>query len=72
MSLDYIRRTYKVPAKRGMRVKIDGKSGVIVGGSANLKVRFDEPMKSANGRKFRIGYCHPLWKVEYLPPEPMP
>ena len=65
MSLDYIRRTYKVPAKRGMRVRVNGKSGVIIGGTANLKVRFDEPMKGATGRKFRIAACHPLWMIEY-------
>ena len=31
MSMDYIRRHYSVPAKRGGKVKFQGKTGTILG-----------------------------------------
>ena len=69
MSLDYIRRAYKVPIRRGGRVQIDGRLGTITGSvGAHLRVRFDEAwMKSAATRRYaRIASCHPTWMVEYL------
>jgi len=65
MSMKYIRDTYKVPAKRGARVRYTpankrvGFEGVIVGSSGRLlRIRLDgeEQVKS----------YHPTWRMEYL------
>ena len=57
-SFDYIRRTYKVPAARGVRVTVDGRPGVITSGKGGyVMVRFD-------GQKRPLP-CHPTWRVEY-------
>jgi len=65
MSMKYIRDTYKVPAKRGARVRYTpakgyiGLEGVIVGSSGTyIRVRMD-------GRKEVYSY-HPTWRMEYL------
>jgi len=61
MSAQYVRDYYGVPAKRGQRVIVDGRPGVItsVGGSyAYINVRLD-------GDKHPTP-CHPTWRVEYL------
>lgn len=63
MSMKYIRDYYKVPAKRGGRIRwhksrasIDG---TIVGSKGqHLRVRFDDNQ--------RIYTMHPTWDVEYL------
>lgn len=58
MSMEYIRKTYGVPAKRGMRVTRDGRPGVITGsGSTYVRVRFDGWNHSRP--------CHPTWRMEY-------
>lgn len=58
-SLDYVRRVYGVPARRGMRVVADGKPGVITCGDGQyLRVRLD-------GEK-RSGRWHPTWHMEYI------
>lgn len=58
MSAAYVRRYYKVPAKRGMRVVADGKPGQIVGFSGQyLRIRLD-------GEKC-IRNWHPTWHIEY-------
>lgn len=60
MSMDYIRRHYKVPARRGLRVKFQGKPGVITGSSgAYLRIRL-------NGER-RVGRYHPTWEIDYSP-----
>jgi hypothetical protein len=63
--MQYIRDTYKVPAKRGGRVKFTGNPhnrpqfGTIVGSDgARLRVRMDE-------EKNTFSY-HPDWEIEYL------
>ena len=62
MSMEYIRKTYNVPAKRGTKVKISCDrdiefDGVIVASKgARLKIR-------VNGR---IGTYHPSYCIEYL------
>lgn len=64
MTMKTIRDQYAVPAKRGMRVKVDGKPGVITGttrGPMYIRVRFD-------GDKFTTP-CHPTWEVEYAKEE---
>jgi hypothetical protein len=62
MAFDYIRRQYKVPAKRGARVRFCGNMLGTVTSSYGpyIKVRFD-------GEK-RIAVCHPTWEMEYLMP----
>ena len=59
-SLDYIRTYYGVPARRGMRVTVDGRPGVLTcGDGAHIRVRFD-------GERFSRS-CHPTWRVDYAP-----
>lgn len=53
-----MRRYYGVPAKRGMRVTVDGRPGLIVSFPGQyIGVRFD-------GEQF-TSRCHPTWEVEY-------
>lgn len=60
MSLDYIRRTYNVPAKRGGRVIYHGDGrdlgATILSGTHLIKVRFDSG---------QVANLHPTWKVTY-------
>lgn len=57
--LQYVRDYYRVPAYKGMRVNVYGKTGVITGGDgAYIKVRVD-------GEK-HAGNYHPTDGVEYL------
>lgn len=59
MSMAYIRSYYNVPAKRGARVRYNGKPGVIVGSNgARLKIRLD-------GERSAKAY-HPMWHIEYI------
>ena len=63
MSMEYIRRTYGVPARRGALIEHnpDGINftGRIVGSKgAYLRVRMDGAT--------RIWTLHPTWRVEYL------
>lgn len=58
MSADYVRDYYRVPAKQGMRVTVNGKHGVIVSfPDQYLGVRFD-------GETLTVR-CHPTWRVTY-------
>jgi hypothetical protein len=58
-----IRDYYKVPAKRGMRITVDGREAYITGfRGAYLLVRFTEgPLKWAS----HPSPCHPTWRVVY-------
>lgn len=59
MTIAEMRAYRKVPAKRGMRVTVDGKPGVITGNKGDsLLVRFD-------GYKWSMR-CHPWWRVTYF------
>lgn len=61
MSMDYIRRTYGVPARRGARIAFDypPKHGAVVSArGACLRVRFD-------GEQV-VRTLHPTWMVAYL------
>ena len=61
-SLDYVRRWYGVPAKRGMRVTCDGKPGTLTcGDGAHIRVRLDGENRSEK--------WHPTWRVTYHTPE---
>lgn len=64
MSMEYIRRSYGVPAKRGARVEYTGEAetqnGTITGTcGARLRIRMD-------GEDY-IGIYHPTWELRYLP-----
>lgn len=62
MSMKYIRDTYKVPAKRGMKVIADGEPGKIVGShGAYLRIKLDFKKKPLP--------FHPTWHMEYLTKE---
>lgn len=63
MSMDYIRRTYGVPAKRGGRVQFTAadykRCGTIVGARGQyLRVRWDEDKRTTSS--------HPTWMLAYL------
>jgi len=64
MSFEYIRKTYKVPAKRGGRVEYTGEGkepelGTITSANgAHLNIRLD-------GKKHTMPF-HPTWKLRYL------
>lgn len=64
MSMDYIRKTYSVPAKRGGRVEYTGCGAVERGtitsaDGAYLCIRLDGAKQAA--------HFHPTWKLRYLP-----
>ena len=64
MSMDYIRRYYKVPARRGARVEYTGEQepqqGTITSSEgARVRIRMD-------GEK-HAGIYHPTWEMRYLP-----
>lgn len=57
MSAEYVRRYYRVEFKRGDRVVVDGRPGVVVSFPAQyLGVRFDGETRTSR--------CHPTWRVE--------
>jgi hypothetical protein len=63
MSIAWIRKTYRVPAKRGGRVEYTGcgrsELGTITGAkSGHLGIRLD-------GQKHALPF-HPTWKLRYL------
>jgi hypothetical protein len=58
MALVYIRDRYRVPARRGMRVTVNGHLGTIQGARGpRLWVQFDDGYSLS---------CHPTWGVVYL------
>jgi len=58
MTAQYVRDHYHVPAKRGMRVRVAGREGVITRFTHYVWVRFDGEQRSEP--------CHPTWEVEYI------
>jgi len=68
MSMDYIRRYYGVPAKRGGRIAYTGSKNCVVTGRITgsdgqyLLIRLDGEKKS-----FRY---HPTWELTYLTEAP--
>lgn len=68
MSMEYIRRTYGVPAKRGGRVVYTDANGrawpgvITAARSGRLLVRLDDNLHSSRAR----AKLHPTWQVEYL------
>lgn len=69
MSLPYIRKTYSVPAKRGMRLRYTDGDGVIWNGTitssigARLRVLVDDRIPGYRGRII----LHPTHNIEYMP-----
>lgn len=64
MAMEYIRKSYGVPAKRGMRVRYTGhhsgpKEGRIT------RSRGPYLLILLDGEKFSKPY-HPTWEIEYL------
>ena len=68
MSMEYIRKHYGVPAKRGGRVRFTHANGVIYEGritstrGAYLRVLVDDRVPGYRGRMT----LHPTWNLEYL------
>ncbi|MEQ7008424.1 hypothetical protein ABN028_19820 [Actinopolymorpha sp. B17G11] len=66
MSAKYVRDTYKVPARRGGRVRYTGdKDGpklatIVSFPGPHLGLRFDGETRTIS--------AHPTWEIEYLPP----
>lgn len=59
MSFEYIRETYNVPAKRGMKVIAQGRRGTIVGVKGPyLRIRIEG--------ETNILSFHPTWEMVYL------
>lgn len=63
MNMEYIRKTYGIPAKRGGRVEYTGNGkpelGTITGArNAHLRIRLD-------GEPRPLVY-HPTWELKYL------
>jgi len=60
MTADYVRRAYGVTHKRGDRVTVDGRPGVVVSFPGQyLGVRFDGERRTSR--------AHPTWRVEPVP-----
>ena len=58
-SLDYVNRYYGLDVKRGQRVIVDGRDGVVTCGDGQyLRVRFD-------GAKHSVR-VHPTWRVVFV------
>jgi hypothetical protein len=59
MSMEYIRETYNVPAKKGMNVIAQGRNGVIVGSKGGyLRIKIE-------GEKNILSF-HPVWEMKYV------
>ena len=57
--MEYIREYYKVPAKKGARIKFHARPGTIVGAQGpHLRIRLDGDTG--------IKSYHPTWEMEYL------
>ena len=63
-TMEWIRRTYDVPARHGMRIEYDGKPATIVGaGGGYLRFRIDGEKRRTVG--------HPCYRIVYpAVPEP--
>lgn len=68
MSLEYIRQTYKVPARRGQRIRYTDEHGTVWNGcitsakGAYLRVLVDDRVPGYRGRLT----LHPTWNIEYV------
>jgi len=59
--MNYIQKTYNVPAEYGRIIRFQGEQGIIIDAEgSHLKVLMD---KDKPGHTVRL---HPVWEVEYL------
>lgn len=59
--LSYVREMYRVPARVGGRIVLNGMTGVIEkGAGAHLRVRID------SHPEWGAIWAHPTWRMEYL------
>lgn len=65
MSLEWIRKTYGVPATRGGRVRLDYPNGQSVTGQITGTHGPHLRVLAQTGRP-RVLYLHPTWRVTYL------
>lgn len=64
-AMDYIRKRYNIPAKRGGRVKFQGKEGVIIGAKgAYLRIRIDGGWSGVITRRRRLSMVVLLFPEE--------
>lgn len=68
MSLEYIRKTYGVPAYKGAKIRYTGVGNVCVGtitssNCAHLLITFESGGELADGKEHIL---HPTWNIEYL------
>ena len=61
MSMDWVRRTYGVPVRRGVRVDMNGNLGTITRATSMVYVRFDD----YHGARRSVP-CHPTWRMTYF------
>ncbi len=62
--MEWIRSHYPVPAKRGMRIEIDGRPGRITSvAGGHLVLHLDDDPPSRRTR------AHPCWRVKYFAPD---
>lgn len=64
MTMQYIRNYYKVPAKRGAKIKYHGQPYVIVG-SLGHYLRVTASGRSGRSLLGSVITIHPTWEVEY-------
>jgi hypothetical protein len=73
VGLPYIRVRFKVPARRGGRVELQGKFGVITGASGEyLLVKFDGEFAAVIIHPVELNYVEAGEAVEPVPPVQMP
>lgn len=63
MTLEYIRKTYNVPANPGQRVRFTGNPVPVLGTIKGVDGGY--LMILLDGKKFALPF-HPTWELEYL------
>lgn len=63
MSMEWIRRTYGVPAKRGGRVEYTGGKSPRIG---TITRSFEGRLKIRLDGEETVGIYHPTWEIRYL------
>lgn len=66
MSMEYIRKTYKVPAKRGGRVRYTGDHNGKVARCGTIKSAIGGYLKILIDGEKTARTFHPTWEIEYL------
>lgn len=63
MYFDYIRSYYRVPAKRGGRIRFRGEPGTITGTTDGGRLIVRPDVRKYKSTRWIL---HPTWQVEYL------